>query len=174
MKPRDKRTRHEPEHRVNERIRAPKVRIVGETGSQVLPTKEAISLARSQGVDLIEISPNAEPPVCKLMEYGKFLYEKEKAKKAQAQLPKDKTKEIGLHYNVGEHDLQTKLRHAAEFLEKRCHVLFRLKFRGRENAHKDMGAELLQRISRALSDKGNPEPARANGNIMLLRVCPRH
>lgn len=174
MKPTNKKVRYEHKYRVNQHIHAPKVRIIGETGNLVLPTKKAIDLAKSYGVDLIEISPEAQPPVCKLMEYGKFLYKKEKAKKAHDPTTKGKTKEIGLHYNIGEHDLQTKLRHAAEFLEKHCQVLFRLKFRGRENAHKDMGTELLQRISNSLSDKGNPEPTRTNGNIMLLKVCPKH
>lgn len=158
-------------HRTNSSIRCPQVRVIAGEANEILPTEKAIQIARSKGLDLIEVAPNANPPVCKIADYGKFLYELEKSKPKVTEA--GKVKEIGLHANVAEHDLQTKIRHAQGFLERKLLVLFRLKFRGRENAHRDLGESLLQKVIHHLQDIGHPDPVKIAGNNMLLRISPK-
>ena len=118
-----------------------------------MPTRKAQDIAKSQGLDLVEISPNAKPPVCKIVEYGRYKYEHDKKKKAakknQIQV---KVKEVKYHANTDEHDYQTKLRHAHDFLEAGNRVKCSLWFRGRENSHHEIGYELFQRIIKDLED----------------------
>ena len=105
------------QYRVNEQIRVREVRVVGESGSTVMPTREALDMARQQGVDLVEISPNANPPVCRLIDYSKFLYQqKKRAKEMKAKQVKVEVKEIRFGPQTDEHDYQFKLKHAREFL----------------------------------------------------------
>ena len=118
----------------------------------VIPTQEALKLAQDQGLDLVEISPNADPPVCKIMDFGKHRYDesvKRKKAKKQSQTHSRAVKEIKFHANVGEHDYETKVNHARKFLEKGHKVKLSLQFRGRENAHREIGFEV---ISRAIKD----------------------
>ena len=147
------------------------VRIVSNGEARLVGKKEAIEEARLQGADLIEFArPDNAPPVCRITEVGKLRYEMEKAhKKEKAQ----KTKEIGLHPNIGEHDLQTKIRHAKEFLEDHNRIVFRLQFRGRERAHKELGFALLGRISKDLDPWGKFESPNSSGPNMFLRGAPK-
>jgi len=121
----------------------------------VMQTRDAMKLAREQEMDLVEISPNADPPVCRIMDYGKFRYnesiKKKKARK-QAMLHNRAVKEIKFHANVGEHDYQTKIDHARKFLTKGHKVKLSLQFRGRENAHRELGFEVVQRAIKDCED----------------------
>ena len=138
--------------RANHKIRVPTVRCVKSDGSMagVMPTRDALKLAQQEGLDLVEISPNADPPVCRIMDFGKFRYDESvKRKKAKKQQHVRTVKEIKFHANVAEHDYQTKIDHAKAFLEKGHKVKLSLQFRGRENAHRELG---FQVVARALKD----------------------
>ena len=120
------------QYRVNEQIRAKEVRVVNDGGSTVVSTRQALDMARSQGVDLVEISPNAEPPVCRLIDYSKFLYQQKKhAKEMKAKQVKVEVKEIRFGPQTDEHDYQFKLKHAKEFLDNGNKVREYVFFRGR-------------------------------------------
>ena len=135
------------QYRVNEQIRVREVRIVGESGSSVMPTKQALDMARDQGVDLVEISPNANPPVCRLIDYSKFLYQqKKRAKEMKAKQVKVEVKEIRFGPQTDEHDYQFKLKHAKEFLEEGNKVRAYVFFRGRSILFKEQGEVLLLRF----------------------------
>lgn len=115
----------------------------------IVPTRDALVLAREAGLDLVEISPNAEPPVCKIMDFGRYRYDESvRRKKAKKQsVTKNRAlKEVKFHSNVAEHDYQTKVNHARKFLEKGHKVKLSLQFRGRENAHRELGFELIKRV----------------------------
>ena len=120
------------QYRVNEQIHVREVRIVGDGGSEVVPTRQALDMARQQGVDLVEISPNAQPPVCRLIDYSKFLYQQKKhQKEMKAKQVKVEVKEIRFGPQTDEHDYQFKLKHAKEFLEEGNKVRAYVFFRGR-------------------------------------------
>ncbi len=162
--------------RTNRSIRVPKVRVISQTGEQVgiISTQEAMQMAQDQNLDLVEISPQARPPVCKIMNYGKFRYDQAKkekeSKKAQHQV---KIKEIKLRPNIDTHDLETKLRRAYEFLEKGCKVKFTCMFRGRELAYLDKGYTLFQKVREFLEDVATleSEPKRM-GRFMHAVFAP--
>jgi len=138
--------------RANHKIRVPQVRCVKADGTMVgvMATRDALKLAQQEGLDLVEISPNADPPVCRIMDFGKFRYDESmKRKKARKQQHTRSVKEIKFHANVAEHDYETKINHAKKFLEKGHKVKLSLQFRGRENAHRELGFEV---IKRALKD----------------------
>jgi translation initiation factor IF-3 len=135
----------------------PSVRCVNADGSMagVMPTREAMKQAVSQGLDLVEISPNADPPVCRIMDFGKYRYnESIKRKKArkQALTHNRGVKEIKFHANVAEHDFETKVNHARKFLEKGHKVKLSLQFRGRENAHRELGFGVINRAIKGCED----------------------
>ncbi|NOX90334.1 MAG: translation initiation factor IF-3 [Calditrichaeota bacterium] len=141
--------------RINELIKAEKVRLIDADGKQVgvVPVEDALKLAREQGLDLVEVAPNANPPVCKIMDFGKYAYEKSKKEK----LSKKKqhtvvVKEIRMRPKTEAHDLEYKVRHAREFLLNKNKVKFTVHFRGRELAHKEFGEQLLNRVVDMLSD----------------------
>ncbi|MDZ7722432.1 MAG: translation initiation factor IF-3 [candidate division KSB1 bacterium] len=141
--------------RINEHINAPSIRLIGADGNQVgiVSPEKAMEEANQVGLDLVEISPNAKPPVCKIMDYGKYQYEL--AKKEKEQKKKQHTivtKEIRLRPKIEEHDFQFKMRHARKFLESGNRVKGTVMFRGRENAHREYGAQLLDRMKEELSD----------------------
>ncbi len=120
-----------------------------------MTTKEAIKLAQAEGLDLVEISPNADPPVCRIMDFGKFRYDegmKRKASSKQSRMHNKSLKEIKFHVNVAEHDYETKINHARKFLEKGHKVKLSLQFRGRENAHRELGFELIKKTIKDLED----------------------
>ena len=126
------------QYRINDQIRVREVRIVGDEGSTVVPTRDAINMAREQGVDLVEISPNANPPVCRLIDYSKFLYQqKKRQKEMKAKQVKVEVKEIRFGPQTDEHDYQFKLKHAKEFLEEGNKVRAYVFFRGRSILFKE-------------------------------------
>lgn len=163
--------------RVNERIRVPQVRLIDVSGEQVgiLPTKEALKIAQEKGFDLVEISPTAKPPVCKIMDYGKYKYElNKKAKNAKKKQHIIHLKEMKLRPKIEEHDYQFKLRHVREFLEKGNKVKVFVEFRGREMAHQELGQRLVQRLEEDLKDLGIIEQkAKFEGRNLSLTFMPK-
>ena len=162
--------------RINQRIRVPEVRLVGATGDQlgIVPTYEAQAKAREAGLDLVEISPTARPPVCRIMDYGKYRYElskKEKLNRRNATVTK--IKEIQLHPSVGDNDYGVKMRHLKDFLADGHRVKVSLFFRGRENAHKELGFELMNRVLADVREIGLVEQApKLLGKNILMVVMP--
>jgi len=165
--------------RVNERIRAPKVRVVDGVSHEqlgVMPTSQAIRLARERGVDLVEVAPNAEPPVCKLIDYGKYKYAQEKHKKeAHKHHKASKLKELKFRVGIDPHDYLIKMVHAEDFLAEGHKVRVQLQFRGRQMAHQELGFDLMKRIKTDLSSMAHVdmEPKQAGRNInMQLSPLP--
>src|SRR5262245_26046593 len=167
----------QPETRVNERIRVPQVRVIGDDGEQVgvLPVRDALALASSKGLDLVEISPTARPPVCRIMNYGKFKYEESRrARKAKKKQHVTQLKEIKMRPKIEDHDYGFKMDHAREFLEERDKVKFTVTFRGREVAHPEIGHRLIQRIIADLGELAVVEsPARSEGRTLTMVVMPK-
>ena len=146
------------QYRINEQIRVREVRIVGDGDSTVVPTREALDMARNQGVDLVEISPNANPPVCRLIDYSKFLYQqKKRQKEMKAKQVKVEVKEIRFGPQTDEHDYQFKLKHAMEFLQEGNKVRAYVFFRGRSILFKEQGEVLLLRFANDLEEYGKVE-----------------
>jgi translation initiation factor IF-3 len=167
----------QPEVRVNERIRVPQVRVIGEDGAQigVLPVREALALAQSKGLDLVEVAATSRPPVCRVMDYGKFKYEQNrrarKAKKKQHQM---QLKEVKLRPKIEEHDYGFKIEHAREFLTDRDKVKLTVTFRGREIAHQDLGYKLIQRAIADLAEHATVESApRSEGRTLTAVLMPK-
>ncbi|MDR1433142.1 MAG: translation initiation factor IF-3 [Puniceicoccales bacterium] len=135
--------------RKNEKIRAKEVRVVDSSGQQlgVMQTYEAISIAKKQGLDLVEISPNANPPVCKILDFGKYKYDESKKNKGTPKQASAKTKEVKLRVAIDANDYNTKMRHAIEFLEHGNKLKLSLMFRGREMAHTELGFELVKKFA---------------------------
>ena len=163
------------QYRVNEQIRVREVRIVGDSGSTVMPTRDALNMAREQGVDLVEISPNANPPVCRLIDYSKFLYQqKKRAKEMKAKQVKVEVKEIRFGPQTDEHDYQFKLKHAKEFLGEGNKVRAYVFFRGRSILFKEQGEVLLLRFANDLEEVGKVEGMPSlEGKKMFLYLAPR-
>jgi translation initiation factor IF-3 len=146
--------------RVNERIRVPQVRLVGPDGELigVLATREALTMAQEQGLDLVEVAAKSRPPVCRIMDFGKFKYEQsKKARKAKKKQHTMQLKEVKLRPKIDEHDYHFKVRHAREFLENRDKVKITLTYRGREMAHIDLGRKVMERAIADLADVANIE-----------------
>ena len=140
-----------------------------------MPTSKARQLAEAKGLDLVEISPTADPPVCRIMDYGKFKYDKEKREKdAKKHQAAGRLKEVKFHVNVEEHDYQTKLRHARDFLAEGHRVKASLFFRGRENAHQELGYEVLNRVMHDLEAVAQADqmPMKMGRSIQML-LAPR-
>ena len=163
------------QYRVNEQIHVREVRIVGDGGSEVVPTKQALDMARQQGVDLVEISPNAQPPVCRLIDYSKFLYQQKKhQKEMKAKQVKVEVKEIRFGPQTDEHDYQFKLKHAKEFLEEGNKVRAYVFFRGRSILFKEQGEVLLLRFANDLEEFGKVEQLpKLEGKKMFLYMAPK-
>jgi translation initiation factor IF-3 len=163
------------QYRINEQIRVREVRIVGEDGSSVMPIRQALDIARQQGVDLVEISPNANPPVCRLIDYSKFLYQqKKRAKEMKAKQVKVEVKEIRFGPQTDEHDYQFKLKHAREFLEEGNKVRAYVFFRGRSILFKEQGEVLLLRFANDLEEVGKVESMPSlEGKKMFLYLAPK-
>lgn len=163
------------QYRVNEQIRVKEVRIVSDGGSTVVPTRQAMDMARSQGVDLVEISPNAQPPVCRLIDYSKFLYQQKKhAKEMKAKQVKVDVKEIRFGPQTDEHDYQFKLKHAKEFLDNGNKVRAYVFFRGRSILFKEQGEVLLLRFANDLEEYAKVEQMPAlEGKKMFLYLAPK-
>jgi translation initiation factor IF-3 len=138
----------------------PEVRLIDENGQQVgvVPTARALEVAVQRGLDLVEVAPTARPPVCKIMDYGKYLYENsKKAKAAKKKQHQVHLKEMRFRPKTEEHDYQFKLKHMREFLEQGSRVKAFIIFRGREMAHKEMGFKILERLQQDLADIAEPE-----------------
>ena len=163
------------QYRVNEQIHVREVRVVSEDGSEVMPTRKAMDLARQQGVDLVEISPNAQPPVCRLIDYSKFLYQqKKRQKEMKKKQVKVEVKEIRFGPQTDEHDYQFKLKHAQEFLLEGNKVRAYVFFRGRSILFKEQGEVLLLRFANDLEEYGKVESMPAlEGKKMFLYLAPK-
>jgi translation initiation factor IF-3 len=152
------------------------VRVIDEEGEMmgIMSVRDALSKAEEAGLDLIEISPNAEPPVCKIGDFGKYRYEQQKKEAAARKNQKIViTKELKLRPNIEEHDIQVKLRNARRFFEDGDKVRFTLQFRGRENEHREFGYALIRRIKEELMDIGKVEmDARQEGNSIIMIMVP--
>ncbi len=165
------------EPRVNERIRVPRVLVIDETGNKLgeFLTKDALDMARERGYDLVEVAPNARPPVCRLVDYGRLKYERKKkeaaARKKQVTIS---VKEIKLRPKTDQHDFDVKVRHARRFLEEGNKVKVTIRFRGRELAHRDIGVLQCNRVFEAVQDLGTVEqPARMEGRQMHMIIGPQ-
>lgn len=162
---------------MNHLIRVPEIRCISETGDQlgVMETRMALRRAQEVGMDLVEISPTAKPPVCRIMDYGKFKYDAMKKKKqAKKNQSAGKLKEVKFHANVDIHDYDTKIRHARAFLDDGHKVKFSLFFRGRENAHQEIGFDVMKRAMASVADIGNEEQrARLVGRSIIMLVSPK-
>jgi translation initiation factor IF-3 len=163
--------------RANRDIRVPKVRLIDDEGTNygVIPTREALDRAMDAGLDLVEVSPNVDPPVCKIMDFGKFKYEQQKkANEARKRQKIVELKEIKMRPGIDDHDYQTKMRNANKFLENEDKVKFTVRFRGREMAHQDLGRRVLERVQAELGDavKLEAQP-KMEGRQMVMIVAPK-
>lgn len=163
--------------RVNERIRVPEVRLIGPDGEQIgiVPVREALSRARDQGFDLVEVAPKSKPPVCRIMDFGKFLYQQKK--KAQESKRKQKTfqiKEVKFRPKTDQHDYGYKLRNVLRFLDQGDKVKTTVQFRGRERSRTDLGEKLLARVAADVGESGVLESHRPemSGNRMHVIFSP--
>lgn len=148
------------EHRINDRIRVPRVKVVDENGVMLgeMPTLQAQQIARERGFDLVEVAGEARPPVCKLLDYGKYKYEqKKKQNKSKSKQHVQQVKEVRLRPLTGEHDLETKLKKAQEMLLEGDKVLITIFFRGREQAHKEHGRAMMDKIRKELDEVAKVE-----------------
>ncbi len=163
------------QYRVNEQIRVREVRVVGDDGSSVMPTRQALDIARQKGVDLVEISPNAQPPVCRLIDYSKFLYQqKKRAKEMKAKQVKVEVKEIRFGPQTGDNDYAFKLKHAKEFLLEGNKVRAYVFFRGRSILFKEQGEVLLLRFANDLEEYGKVEQLpQLEGKKMAIFIAPK-
>ena len=160
--------------RVNDRIRAPKIRVVGTDGQQlgVMTVRDALLKAQSVGLDLVEIAPQADPPVCKIIDYGKFKYEQAKLKKQKSKSA-TRMKEIKLRVGTGQHDYNIKMGRVEGFLDTGHKVRVVIQFKGRENAHKDLGFVAMQRIIEDLKSIANVDQApRLGGRVIAMTLSP--
>jgi translation initiation factor IF-3 len=162
--------------RVNDRIRAPEIRLIGADGENVgvVTPARALAMAEDAGLDLVEISPNAAPPVCKIMDFGKFKYEQQKreseARKKQKTI---EVKEVKFRPNTDTHDYDVKMRNVFKFLDNGDKVKVTLRFRGREMAHQDLGRNLLQRVAEDVKEIGKVENMpKIEGRQMVMMIGP--
>jgi translation initiation factor IF-3 len=162
--------------RINDRIRAPEIRLIGADGENVgvVTPARAMQLAEEAGLDLVEISPSAVPPVCKIMDFGKFKYETQK-KEAEARKKQKiiEIKEVKFRPNTDTHDYEVKMRNVVRFLEDGDKVKVTLRFRGREMAHQDLGRNLLDRVAEDVKEIGKVESfPRVEGRQMVMMIGP--
>ncbi len=162
--------------RINESIRIDEVRLVDENGEMVgvVKASEALRRAKDAGLDLVEVSPNAKPPVCKILDYGKYKYEQQKrAQEAKKKQKTVETKEIKLRPGIEEHDYQTKMRKVVEFIEKENKVKITMRFRGREMAHQEFGMRVLERVKEETKEiaKVDLQP-KLEGRQMMMVLSP--
>ncbi|MBM3307092.1 MAG: translation initiation factor IF-3 [Candidatus Eisenbacteria bacterium] len=163
--------------RVNRKIRISQVRLIDVDGTQVgvLATSEALAMAEQKGLDLVEVSPKARPPVCRIMDYGKYMYQLNKrAKEAKKRQHVTQVKEVKMRPKIEPHDYDFKLRHAREFLEAGDKVKCTVTFRGREMAHKEMGIRLMEKVAQDLAEAAAVEvPIQSEGRAMMMVLSPR-
>jgi translation initiation factor IF-3 len=166
--------------RINGKIRAREVRLIGADGQQlgVVSLGDALTLARQHGVDLVEVAPNASPPVCRVIDYGKFRYEQaKKEKEAKKHQHANRVKEIQLSPSIDPHDFSVKLSHAVDFLCEDMKVKVTLRFRGREMAHQEYGFQVVQQLLKEVAPYGHPDAAPkliGRGLNVMLSPLPRN
>ncbi len=164
--------------RINSEIRAPRVRVIDSTGKQlgIMSTREALALATEQELDLVEVAPNADPPVCRLMDYGKYLYEKQKrereSRKAQKQI---EVKELRLRPKTDEHDINVVISRIRKFAKEGAKIRVRIRFRGREMQHPEVARSLLERVANDTADVVTVESMPTfDGNSMVMVLAPQN
>ncbi len=164
-----------PRLRTNQQIRKTPVRVIGPDGKQlgILATREALRMAEEAGLDLVEVAPDADPPVCRIMDYGKYQYEQKK-RLHKAHAHRTKVKEIRLRPGTAEHDVEVKINRARNFLEHRDKVHVTVMFRGRERAHMEEGRRVLEQVIQQLEDVAKVEmPPKQNGARLECRLAPK-
>ncbi|MCL2166424.1 MAG: translation initiation factor IF-3 [Clostridiales bacterium] len=163
--------------RVNEEIKAQEIRLVGETGEQlgIMSPRDAMQIAEENGLDLVEVAPAAKPPVCKIMDVGRYKYEQSKREReARKRQHLISVKEVKLRPNIEDNDFTTKIRNAIRFLEEGDKVKVTIMFRGREMSHTELGRELLARVADVVKDQGNVErSAKIEGRNMSIIISPK-
>jgi len=166
-----------PIARINERIRVPQVRVIGDEGEQlgVMDIRDAIRAAREKGLDLVEVAATADPPVCRIIDFGKFQYEaKKKANEAKKKQVTITVKEVKFRPGTDDHDYSYRMKHAREWLEEGDKVKATIWFRGREMTHRELGARILERLEHDLIDVGEVEARpRMEGNQMFIILGPK-
>jgi len=166
-----------PIARINERIRVPQVRVIGDEGEQlgVMDIRDAIRAAREKGLDLVEVAATADPPVCRIIDFGKFQYEaKKKANEAKKKQVTITVKEVKFRPGTDDHDYSYRMKHAREWLEEGDKVKATIWFRGREMTHRELGARILERLEKDLIDVGEVEARpRMEGNQMFIILGPK-
>lgn len=162
---------------INEQIVAPQVRVIGAKGEQIgiIATREAMRMAEEEGVDLVEVAPEANPPVCRLLDYGKLKYrEQKKAADARKRAATHTVKELRIRYNTDKHDLETKIRNARKFLEEGDKVRFQMRFKGRESVYRELGEQVFQQVAELLQDLALIEESTPlMGQRMTMTLAPR-
>ncbi|MCR8657892.1 translation initiation factor IF-3 [Paenibacillus endoradicis] len=165
------------EHQINDEIRAREVRLVGPESEQIgiKPLREALQMAIELNLDLVNVAPTAKPPVCRIMDYGKFRYEQQKKEKEARKNQKVvDLKEVWFRANIDEHDYQTKFRNVIKFLNEGDKVKASVRFRGREIAHADLGKKILDRLSKEVAEICNVERApKLEGRSMIMILAPK-
>ncbi len=163
--------------RVNDQITAPRVRLVGGDGEQlgIVPIEDALKEAEDQNLDLVEVAPKANPPVCKILDYGKFRYNQQKrlreSKKKQHVIA---NKEVRMRPGIGDHDLETKINHAIKFLQEGSRLKITVRFRGRELSRQDLGTTLLDRVVEMLADYAEIDKSPiVEGRNMIVYLVPK-
>ena len=166
----------EKDPRINHRIRAPEVRVIDPEGNQlgVVTLDDALEKAEDFGLDLVEVAPNARPPVCRIMDFGKYKYQqKKRSAEAKKKSSRVELKEVKFRPKTDSHDIETKLRHARKFLEARNRVKFTVMFRGREMAHPELPEQMLVECAQALSDVADVEQRpKMEGRNMTMLLTP--
>jgi translation initiation factor IF-3 len=165
----------EKQNRINEQIRVPQVRVIGADGAQlgVITTEQALSLAREQELDLVEVAPTEKPPVCRVMDFGKFKYSQKK-KQHKQHSHHTKIKEIRVRPKTGDHDIETKVNQAKGFLAHKDKVIVSVVFRGRELAHIEEGHRVLKRVLELLDPTGKPESQPSQqGKRIVCTIVPK-
>lgn len=161
--------------RINEAIRITPIRVIAEDGEQlgVIPTEDALTRAKEAGLDLVEVAATERPPVCRIMDYGKFKYQQKK-RHSKGHTHQSQNKEVRLRPKIGDHDLMTKVNRARAFLEKKDKVVFSVIFRGRENAHTDEGFKLVNRVVKELEDVAKLEQGPSmQGRRVIATLAPK-
>ena len=165
------------ELQINEQIRDKELRVIDSDGTQlgIMPLRRAMELAEQKNLDLVKIAPQAKPPVCKIIDYGKFRFEQAKREKeARKNQRVVEIKEVRLSLNIDTHDFETKRNHALRFISEGNKVKASIRFRGREMGHPELGLEIMRRFADAMSEVANVEkPAKLEGRTMLMFLAPK-
>ena len=165
------------ELQINEQIRDKELRVIDSDGNQlgIMSLRQALEIAEQKNLDLVKIAPQANPPVCKIIDYGKFRFEQAKREKEARQNQRVvEIKEVRLSLNIDTHDFETKRNHALRFISEGNKVKVSIRFRGREMGHPELGLEIMRRFSDAMSEVANVEkPAKLEGRTMLMFLAPK-